>query len=111
MKKLALLLLIIYSAYGCATANAGFATSNIPIAERKYKVIGSVEKEKGWVTLDFAIIGIPLKKPPVSSLLDEALKEKNADALVNIRYWNDRMIFFFITWNRMGLTAEAVKFD
>lgn len=111
MKKITLFLMILYSTHGCATANAGFATSNIPIAERKYKVIGSVEKEKGWVTVDFAIIGIPLKKPPVNSLLDDALNEKNADALINIRYWNDRMIFFFITWNRMGLTAEAVKFD
>ncbi len=111
MKKLALFLMIVYSAYGCATANAGFATSNIPIAERKYKVIGSVEKEKGWMTFDFAIIGVPLQKPPVNSLMDDALKEKNADALVNIRYWNDRIIILFITWNRMGLTAEAVKFD
>ena len=95
----------------CASSSAGMATSNVPIIDRKYKVVGSVEKQKGWITMDFIIFAFPLDKPPVNYLVKTSLEEHDADALINIRYWTDRSNFLFLIYNRMGITAEAISFE
>lgn len=97
--------------WNCASSSAGIATSNIPISNKKYKVVSPVEEQLTWYTFDIGIIGLPFKKPPVDEMVSRILKEKNADALVNIRYWSDKAIIFFITRSRFGLNAEAVKFE
>ena len=94
----------------CASSTAGLATSNIPIVNKNYEVIGSVEGQKSWWTFDIGIIGVPLKKPPMVELVKQLIKKKDAAALVNIRYWNDKTIIFFMTYNRIGITADAVRF-
>lgn len=95
----------------CATSNAGIATSNIPIVDKKYKVVQAVNKTDYWITIDIGILGFPLSEPPIDGLMNEAIQESNADALVNIRYWSDRTILLFITVNRIGLAADAVQFE
>ncbi|WP_078128657.1 LIC20211 family lipoprotein [Leptospira alexanderi] len=97
--------------FHCATSSAGIATSNIPVADHKYKVIGPVEGHKIWSTFDIAIVGIPLSEPPIDNLVTTMLAEKEADALINIRYWTDKYIFLFITVNRLHINAEAIKFE
>lgn len=79
--------------------------------EQKYSVIGPVEKSAYWITIDLGILGFPLTKPPINELVNEAIRDKEADALINIRHWNDKIILLFITVNRFGLNAEAVRFD
>ncbi|EPG72547.1 putative lipoprotein [Leptospira fainei serovar Hurstbridge str. BUT 6] len=95
----------------CATSSAGLSTSTVPMADKKYTVLGPVEGMKYWITFDVAIIGIPLKSPPIDILLEELQKEKEADALINLRYWTDKYIFLFLTLNRLHISAEAVRFD
>ncbi|MCH1913965.1 hypothetical protein L9Z41_19360 [Leptospira noguchii] len=95
----------------CATSSAGIATSNIPVTDRKYKVIGPVEGHKTWNTIDIAIIGFPLSEPPIDKLVTFMLTEKEADALINIRYWTDKYILLFVTVNRLHINAEAIKFE
>ncbi len=95
----------------CASSSAGIATSNIPIVNRKYKVIAPVQDSISWATFDIAIIAIPLGKPPIDKLVERSINQKDADALINIKYWQDRIILFFITWNRLGISAEAIKFE
>ncbi|WP_078125631.1 LIC20211 family lipoprotein [Leptospira alexanderi] len=97
--------------FHCATSSAGISTSNIPIVDRKYKVIGPVEGHKTWNTFDIAIIGVSLSEPPIDNLVTTMLAEKKADALINIRYWTDKYIFLFITVNRLHINAEAIKFE
>jgi hypothetical protein len=96
---------------GCATSTAGISTSNIPIVTKKYKVVGQISEVESWLSIDFGVFGFPLTKPPVSELVDKVIKEKEADALINIRYWNDKTIIFFVTINRFGLNAEAIQFE
>ena len=110
-KKYFIFLLILFSGLNCATSHAGMATSNIPIGEKKYQVISHVTKKVSWYTFDIGIFGFPLKKPPVHKLIQQAIDENKADALVNIRYWNDKAIFLFMTRNRFGFEADAVKFE
>lgn len=97
--------------FHCATSSAGIATSNIPVADRKYNVIGPVEGHKIWSTFDIAIVGIPLSEPPIDKVVTTMLAEKEADALINIRYWTDKYIFLFLTVNRLHINAEAIKFE
>jgi hypothetical protein len=95
----------------CASSSAGIATSNVPIVEKKYKVIGPVESQRDWYTFDVAIFGVPFQKPPIQEMVDTMIQEKEADALINIRYWSDRSVFLFITRNRIGINAEAISFE
>jgi len=112
MKNVKLVVLfLIFTGFSCATSNAGIATSNIPLADKKYKVLGHVSKTISWNTFDIGVLGFPLGTPPVNRLIQEAITEKQADALVNIHYWNDKSIFLFITRNRFGFEADAVKFE
>jgi hypothetical protein len=105
------LLTLLSTLMNCASSSAGLATSNIPIVNRKYKVVAPVQDSISWVTFDIAIIGIPFKKPPIDKLVERSINQKEADALINIKYWQDRIILFFITWNRLGISAEAIKFE
>ncbi|MCC5815999.1 MAG: hypothetical protein JJT78_14705 [Leptospira sp.] len=95
----------------CATSSAGLATSNIPITDQKYTVISPVETSTWWLSFDIGILGFPLSKPPVHDLVQATIEEKEADALINIRHWNDKIVILFITINRFGLNAEAVRFE
>lgn len=104
-------LIFLFGIANCTTTSAGIATSNIPIVNKKYQVIGQVSGQKGWVALDIGILGVPLSEPPIHQLTESLIAEKEADALINIRYWNDRMIFLLLTYHRIGMTAEAVKFE
>ncbi|MGJ4789368.1 hypothetical protein EHQ52_16025 [Leptospira koniambonensis] len=108
---LVLAILLAISAISCATSSAGLATSTVPVADKKYKVISPVEGTKYWYTFDIAIIGIPLSEPPIDQLLEQLKKEKEADALINVRYWTDKSIFVFLTVNRLHISAEAIKFE
>lgn len=106
-----LILVLVTVSLNCSSSSAGIATSNIPVGNRKYKVIEPVEKSDWWLSFDIGLIGFPVKKPPIVSLLNGAVTEKQGDALINIRYWNDRIVLLFITINRIGIYAEAIKFE
>ena len=95
----------------CATSSSGITTSNIPVVNRKYTVLGPVQNTETWYTFDVALFGFPLDKPPIDKIVNRAISEKNADALINIKYWQDKIILLFITINRIGISAEAIKFE
>ncbi|KAB2932751.1 MAG: hypothetical protein F9K24_10255 [Leptonema illini] len=99
------LLLII----GCASASAGIATSNVPLGNREYEILGTAETSTSWWSVDLGIIGLPLDAPPVDAAVQKLLSEKGGDALVNLRYSTDRSIFLFMTRHRFHLKADVVK--
>lgn len=94
---------------GCASASAGIATSNIPIGNREYEILGTAETSVSWTTLDIGIVGIPLEAPPVDQAVQKLLQEKGGDALINLRYSTDRSIYLFITRHRFFLKADVIK--
>ncbi len=105
------ILLLLLSFSNCSTSSAGITTSNVPIGNKKYKVLSPVEDYTAWVSLDIGIIGFPVSKPPVNRLMKESVQKKSADALINIHYWNDSIVLFLITIHRFGFHAEAIKFE
>lgn len=120
MKKIFFLILFAAFFWNCATSSAGLATSNVPIVNKKYKVLGPVEESTSWATFDIGVIAFPVRfalpwwkmdNHPADKLVNKILEEKQADALINIRFWNDRIILLFISINRFGVNAEAIKFE
>lgn len=103
--------LVIIFTINCLTSSAGLTTSNIPVANKPYKVTGSVEADTNWFSLDFIFFGFPLGKPRAHELIQEKLKSENADAFINIHYWNDKIVLLFFNVHRFGFNAESIKFE
>ncbi len=96
---------------GCVTASGGIAVSNVPLEGRRFDNLGAAETTVSWWAFDIGIISLPLEEPPVDQAMRQLLTEKSGDALVNLRYWNDRSVFLLIlTRHRFHLKADVVKF-
>lgn len=108
---LTLIVLLSFLFLNCATSTAGMATSNTPIGDKKYTIVGPIKEEISWYSFDIGFIGFSFKNPPIENLTSTILANNKADALVNIRYWNEKSVILFITKNSFGITAEAVKWE
>ncbi len=93
----------------CASSTAGLAVSSIPLENREYEVLGPAESNRGWLTFDIGILGFPLETPPIDKAMEDLLKDKGGDALINIRYHTEKWVFPFITYNRFFIKADVVK--
>lgn len=96
--------------FNCASSSVGIATSNKPIPNTPYETVKTVEKTFTWYALDFIIFGIPFTEPPVTDLYEKVMEEDSGDALVNIRYWNDKSIFGPLTRYRFTIKGDLVRF-
>lgn len=95
---------------GCAGSSAGMVTSNVPVEGQTYAVLGPAETTVSWWSFDVAVLAFPLGEPPIAQAVSNLLKEKEGDALVNLRYSTDRTIIFFMTRHRFHLKADVIKF-
>lgn len=95
----------------CAGANAGIAVSNVPTEGQTYTVLGTAETTKSWWSLDLAVLAFPLGEPPVAEAVEDLLKQKEGNALINLRFWTDRTIILFMTRHRFHLQADVIRFD
>ncbi|XDD46042.1 hypothetical protein AB3N60_15200 [Leptospira sp. WS39.C2] len=111
-KNIFLILLVVLSMFvsNCASSSVGIATSNKPIPNTPYETIKTVDKTFSWYTFDIILFGIPLTEPPVADLYEKVMEEESGDALVNIRYWNDKSIFGPIIRYRFNIKGDLVKF-
>lgn len=95
----------------CATSSAGLVTSNTAIGDRKFTVIGPVKDKMTWYSFDIGFVGLPFEEPPIDEFTNNILTQNNADALINIRYWNEKSVYLFVTKHSFGLSAEAIKWE
>ncbi|PJZ39014.1 hypothetical protein CH354_07505 [Leptospira levettii] len=113
VKKIILLILsfvFLSIVLNCASSSVGIATSNKPIPNTPYETIKTVDKTFNWYTFDIIFFGVPITQPPVADLYEKVMEEEAGDALVNIRYWNDKSIFGPITRYRFNIKGDLVKF-
>lgn len=96
----------------CASASGGFSVSNVPVESRRFEVIAPGEEiALSWWSVDLGVIGLPLSEPPVARAERQLLEKASGDALINLRYWNDRSVFlFFVNRQRFHLKADVVRF-
>lgn len=107
-----LLSLVLLLGASCASASGGFSVSTIPVETRRFEVVAPGEETTlSWWSVDLGIIGLPLSEPPVARAEQELLDRSQGDALVNLRYWNDRSVFLFIVnRQRFHLKADVIRF-
>jgi len=89
----------------------GIAPSNRPLVNQPYEIVRSIEKEYKWYSFDIGIYSFLLDKPPIENLYEDLIKENEGDALVNIRYFNEKGIFGFISRHRFGIKADLVRLN
>ncbi|TGN13126.1 LIC20211 family lipoprotein [Leptospira ilyithenensis] len=113
MKKTSLLLCL-FASYlfftNCASSTIGIAASNRPLPNIPYETVKSVEKNFSWFSFDIGIFGIPTTTPPADHVIQSLMEGEDADAVVNIRYWNDKSVFGPVTRHRFGIKGDLVKF-
>ncbi|MBM9548604.1 hypothetical protein JWG40_16380 [Leptospira sp. 201903074] len=102
--------LLTLGSFNCASSSVGIATSNKPIPNTPYETVKTVEKTFTWYALDFIIFGLPFTEPPITDLYERVMEEDAGDALVNIRYWNDKSIFGPLTRYRFTIKGDLVRF-
>lgn len=94
----------------CSHFHAGVSPSNVPVSRKDYSRLGSVTKEKKWIQLDIGINVLPKEGgPKMRDLIQAALIEKEADAIIDIRYWNDEIRLGPFRIVRIGFSGEAIQ--
>ncbi len=98
-------------AAGCMTAPGGIAPSTVPITAKDSYTIVRRNVEASDVCVFF--LGIPLGPPPsLYQALQEAKKDNNADALINVTCANRyRYALFLFCWQEMAISGDAIKFQ
>ncbi|EOQ90202.1 hypothetical protein LEP1GSC202_0645 [Leptospira yanagawae serovar Saopaulo str. Sao Paulo = ATCC 700523] len=111
-KNIVLFLTFVLSLFvsNCASSSVGIATSNKPIPNTPYETVKTVDKTFTWYALDIMILGFHLTEPPVANLYEKVMEEESGDAIVNIRYWNEKAIFGPVTRYRFNIKGDLVKF-
>lgn len=94
----------------CASSSVGLSPSNRPLPNQTYETIKSVEKVYSWYAFDVIIYGASIGTPPMSDIYSDLMQGEEADAIVNIRYFNDKSVFGFLTRHRFGVKGDLVRF-
>lgn len=101
----------IISISSCVTTKPVCLTSsntplnNKKIAENKGKVTG--KSNMTWSILGLWMLG----KPDIQSAVDKALQKKDADALINVKCYEDDYYLILFGLTRVTVEGEAVKFE
>jgi hypothetical protein len=108
--KVMIILFILCSLFACATTPVSITSSNTPLNDKKIaENIGKVEGESKYCisVFGFWMIG----KPDIQMAIDDALSKKKADALINIKCYEDWKYIFFVSFTKVIVEGEAVKFQ
>jgi hypothetical protein len=94
----------------CATTPVSITSSNTPLNDKK--IAENLGKVEGKGNLTVSIFGLwMVQKPDIQSAIDDALYKKKADALINIKCYEEWQYYFFISFTRVIVEGEAVKFQ
>ena len=93
---------------GCFSAPAGIAASTVPITSKdSYTVVRRNAEGSDWRIL---LLGIPLGPLSAHDALEDAKKQNNADALINVTGENKYKFFLLVSVEQMIIEGDAIKF-
>jgi hypothetical protein len=95
----------------CASSTVGVAASNKPIPNTPYETIKSVDKLFTWYSVDLILISVSTSTPPTELIYDTMMQGEPADAIVNIRYYNEKSVFGPVIRHRFGIKGDLIKFS
>jgi uncharacterized protein YceK len=91
---------------GCVTSSAGIAPSTRPLTPDGYTVMNG-SSGTSW---GFSLLGIlPLKQANTADALDEALRDRGADALVQVTVDNRSCFLLLLTFQRIKVEGLAAR--
>jgi hypothetical protein len=108
--KIIIFLFCIAFMLACATTPVSITSSNTPLNDKKIaENLGKVEGESDYC---FSVLGMwMIGKPDIQGAIFDALNKKKADALINIKCYEDWRYFFFVSITKVIVEGEAVKFQ
>ncbi len=112
MKKILLVLTIVFLVIGCAVVPLGIEPVSEQLTDgqgnnKKYNIIGKVEDSDGY----FSLFGfIPFDKISINDTFKKIARNKGGDALINIRYWLRNSFYVVGTYTSLEVKAEVIKY-
>lgn len=95
--------------YGCITSPVAVTSSTTPVHDKKIIMnYGPVQgTHRVWSVFGLWMIG----RPDIDLAIQDALKKKGGDALINVSCYEKTSWFFFVSENKVVVEGEAVSFD
>ncbi|TGL62268.1 hypothetical protein EHQ58_03445 [Leptospira ognonensis] len=94
----------------CASSTVGVAASNKPILNTTYETIKSVDKLFTWYSVDLILISVSTETPPTEKIYDVMMEGETADAIINIRYYNEKSVFGPIIRHHFGIRGDLIRY-
>lgn len=94
---------------GCITSPVAMTSSSTPVHDKKIIMnYGPVQgSHRVWSAFGLWMVG----RPDIDLAIQDALKKKGGDALINVSCYQKTSWFFFVSENRVVVEGEAVSFD
>jgi len=111
--KVLLITLITLFIFNCATP-MGMSVSSIPL-KNKFITKNLGKATASNTSLSYigipVLLGFPVITPSIQTAIDEAVKEKSGDALVNIRWYQTNTNLLFLTLSTVTVMGDVVKLE
>ena len=92
----------------CVTPG-GITASSTPLHNKKYDVVG---ESKGKSNYSWSLFGVwSFGKPDVGKAVNDAVKKKEGDAMVNVKWYEKTYYFILFSLHRVYVEGDVVKFS
>lgn len=106
--KLFFLIALACTFYACVTP-MGMTSSSTPLEGKKVASnLGKAEgRDSAWSVLGLWSIG----RPDIDKAIEEAVKSKNGDAIINVRWYEKTYYFVFASYTELIVYGDVIKFE
>jgi len=106
--KIIFLLMLACTFYACVTP-MGMTSSSTPLeGKRVASNLGKAEgRDSAWSVLGLWSIG----RPDIDKAIEEAVKSKNGDAIINVRWYEKTYYFVFASYTELIVLGDVIKFE
>jgi hypothetical protein len=104
-----LLMLMVVLQSGCITTPVAITSSTTPVHDKK--IIMNYGPVQGSHRV-FSAFGLwMVGRPDIDLAIEDALKKKGGDALINVTCYEKTSWFFFVSMHKVVVEGDAVSFD
>lgn len=111
MKKIILILLSLFLAalLGSCVSPVGLTSSSTPLQGKIIEEnLGASEGSHGSV----AVLGLySIGRPDIDIAIDEAVKKKGGDALINVRLYESTSYFLLFSYTKVIVKGDVIRFS
>ncbi|MBP7734784.1 MAG: hypothetical protein KA369_02300 [Spirochaetes bacterium] len=103
------LMMALLMQWACITSPVTLTSSSTPVHDKKINMnYGPVQgSHRVWSVFGLWMVG----RPDIDLAIQDALKQKGGDALINVSCYQKTSWFFFVSMHKVVVEGEAVSFD